>query len=184
MSIVKKRTQRNQRGGALLELASIAWILPVAAMLVLNATLVGFAAWVNDSACRDVARAAAQQPDADKAKKAAERALRTFATQSTYALSPALLTKSPNFKYETFPDENGKAQLEKGPYVKVTTCMEVRLCVPVLFANDGLKQHLVFNQSYTYPLLNPGDVTKGEPGAGYGSDTGSGLADSGDQLTM
>lgn len=175
----KKRRHkiRKTRGGALLELASIAWIIPIFAMLSLNAALVGFAAWTNDAACRDVARAAAQQPDAKTAKIAALKALKAFIMRSQFALSPVLLLKDPDFKYEVFPDDSGKPQLDQGPYVKVTTSMEVRLPVPILFANDGLSQKLLFNQSYTYPILSPGESSN----TGI-SDTAQ--AGSGSQLTL
>lgn len=151
---------RGTSGSALVELASIAWILPIASMLTLNAALVGFAAWINDSACRDVARAAADEPTSDRAFLAATNALKAFAVRNSYAATPELLKDDPDFQYEIFPDEDGNPQLEKGPYVKVTTSMNVKLPAPVLFAGNGLANELKFRQSYTYPLLCPRKIEK------------------------
>lgn len=154
---MKRKVARKRKGGALVELASIAWLFPVAIMLSLNAALAGFAAWINDAACRDLARSAAQQSTSTKAKAAAERAIKAFATQNNYCQAPRALLSSPDFVFETFPDQNGKPQLDKGPFVKVATEMEIRLPVPVLFANDGFDSKLKFKQSYTYPLMYPGE---------------------------
>lgn len=146
-----------------MELASIAWIMPIAAMISLNAALAGFAAWVNDAACRDVARAAAQQPTKERALVAAGRALKAFVTRNNYTTSPELLLDDSNFNFEIFADKDGKPQLEKAPYVKVTTKMDVRLAVPVLYASDGFTNKLEFKQSYSYPILSPGDSTSKSP---------------------
>lgn len=143
-----------------MELASIAWVLPIASMLTINAALVGFAAWMNDAACRDVARAAAEEPTSAKALLAANNALKAFAVKNNYADTPTLLQNDPDFQYEIFPDENGNPQLKKGPYVKVTTTMAVKLPAPVLFAKNGLSNQLKFRQSYTYPLLCPRKIEK------------------------
>lgn len=153
-----KRTEganRNKKGSALLELAAIAWVMPVAAVIAVNVGLLVFGAYINDAACRDAVRAASQQTNASDARAAALRAIKPFATASNVVSSPEILLTGDNFVFEPFLDDEGKPQTEKGPYVKVTSRLSAKLPCPVIFTVEGPTDKIEFKQSYIFPLLNP-----------------------------
>lgn len=158
------RKQRNENGSALIELSAVAWTMPLAAVIAVNVGLLVFGAWTNDAACREAVRAAAQQNNASDARAAALRATANFATSSgSIASSPQLLLTGNNFQFETFADSDGKPQIDKGPFVKVSTRLVAKLPAPLVFGQNGLSDKIIFTQSYTFPILNPDQVDKGIP---------------------
>lgn len=151
---------RNDRGSALIELAAVAWVMPVAAIIAVNVGLLVFGAYINDAACRDAVRAAAQQNNELDAKAAALRAIKQFATCSNVVSSPQVLLTGDNFVFEPFLDQDGKPQTEKGPFVKVSCRLAAKLPCPIIFTASGPSDTVEFKQSYTFPLLNPNQVAK------------------------
>lgn len=157
------KTVRKQKGSTLIELAAVAWVLPVAAVMAVNIGLLVFGAYVNDSACRDAVRAAAQQNNKEDSRIAAYRALKAFRTATVLVSSPQILLTGTNFEYEAFPDSEGRPQLEKGPYVKVTTFSNAKLPVPIVFGSTGFTNQIIFKQSYIFPILNPNQIATSKP---------------------
>lgn len=151
---------RKASGNTLIELAAVAWIMPLAAVMSVNVGVLVFGNWTNDAACRDAVRAAAQQNNKQDAQVAALNAVKPFATSSDNVSSPKISFTANDFEFETFADENGKPQMEKGPFVKVTTRLEAKLPAAIVYGDAGFTDKLVFKQSYTYPIINP-DQTKG-----------------------
>lgn len=157
------QARRNKSGTALLELVGISFIVIVMALISVNVGVLVFAAWLNDSACRDACRAAAQQGNSQDAQAAAVIACKQFATASGGVVGdPKVDFSASRFEYEIFPDDNGKPQMDKGPYVKVSTTLNSKLPAPVIISNVGFTDLLVFNQTYTFPLLEPDTEDKGD----------------------
>ncbi len=159
----KSRSRRPSNGTALLELVGIAFIVVVMALLSINLGVLVFAAWLNDSACRDACRAASQQGSSESAKAAAVIACKQFATSAGGVVGdPKVLLDSANFEYESYPDTDGKPTVSKGPYVRVTTSLNSKLPAPVILSNVGFTDLLVFRQTYTFPLLEPDATDTGD----------------------
>lgn len=144
-------------GMSLFELVGLGFVLILVTLMALNVGLLLFAAWLNDNACREATRAAAQQDSVEAAREAARLACQNFVTSAGSIInSPEVLLDKDHFEYETFPDEDGKPQLDKGPFVKVSTRLESRLPAPILFTASGLSNKISFAQTYTFPLIEPG----------------------------
>lgn len=150
-----KFRQQRKASGSVLELVGTMFTLALAAIIAVNIGVLLFAAWRNDSTCRDACRAASQRPDAANAMKAAILVTKQFETQGGAFGNPILVVGPNTFQYETFPDADGKPQMNLGPYCRITTRMDTKLLAPVIF--DGVKftDSITFSQSYAFPLLNP-----------------------------
>lgn len=160
---VNSRKSRTQTGSAFIELAAIGFILPVVAIMVVNVGVLMFAAGVNDAACRNAARAAAQQTNPEDAKVAAASAAKQFATGGGIFGNPLVLQTKDMFEFETFPDKDGVPQVEKGPYVRVSTRLNTQLPAPIIFNGTGFTGLITFKQSYVFPIANPDQTLKSTP---------------------
>lgn len=155
--------KRKHTGTALFELVGISFIVVTMALISVNIGVLIFAAWLNDSACRDSCRAAAQQGNAEDAKSAAIIACKQFATAAGGVVGDPKVELDPaNFTFEIYPDEDGKPQMDKGPYVRVTTSLVSKLPAPIILSDVGFTDLLVFKQTYTFPLLEPDTEDNGE----------------------
>lgn len=163
ISRTRGRGIRRKTGSAFIELACMGFILPVLAVISANVGLLVFAAWTNDAACRDAARCAAEQGNKSDAVVAAACAAKRYATAGGILGNPKVLTEDNGFTYEPFYDKAGVPQLEKGPYVTVTTRMNAVLPLPMFVSDKGLTRFIVFKQSYTFPLMNPNQQDKSTP---------------------
>jgi hypothetical protein len=148
------RRNRRESGSSFVELAAMSSVMVVVALLSVNICVVLFGAWINDAACRDATRAAAQRIVRADAIAAALAAARTYATASGLLSRPEVLVDGANFQFETFRDAQGNPQPGKVPFVRVTTRMNVKLPAPVVFYGGKFTGDLTFNQSYIYPLFN------------------------------
>lgn len=149
------RGQRRKRGSSIIELGGMGFIISVMAVICVNVGILVFAAWMNDAACRDATRAASQQSSSENAQAAAILAAKQFGADTAIIGHPVVLLDAASFKYETFPDDEGKPQHDKGPRVSVTTRLNTRMPCPFIFNGTQFTDVLVFTQTYTYPLLNP-----------------------------
>ena len=107
---------RAKRGSGLIEAILAATILVPIALFLLDLTVMIIANSMNDTAAKNAARAAANQPKGDPAYKAAEKALATFQASS--------IVKSLAIKGFDYPAKGVGS-------VSVVTEMEVRLPVPL-----------------------------------------------------
>lgn len=153
---------RKQGASSFVELGAMGFIIPVMAVICVNIGVLVFAAWMNDSACRDACRAAAQQSNEENAKAAAILATKQFAADSSIIGHPIVLEDAQYFKFQTFPDADGRPQNALGPRVTVSTSLNTRLPCPIIFNGTKFTDLIVFRQSYTYPLLNPDYKDTGE----------------------
>ncbi len=107
--------KRGNRGSGLMESVMAAIILVPIALALLDLTVMVIANSMNDTAAKNAARAAANQPDGEAAHAAAELTLKTFQAST--------LVKSLKIKDFEYP---GKGQGS----ISLTTVMEVKLPVP------------------------------------------------------
>jgi hypothetical protein len=157
------RWLRRTQGSAFVELAATAWMFVVFAYIAVDIGILVWGAWINDTACREAARAASQQNNDNDAKVAAARAVAAFATASNLVTSPKCWFTAGNWEFEPRLDANGTPQIKLGPYVKCTTRLDMTLPVPIVFGETGFTKYLIFKQSYCFPILNPSQLYKGAP---------------------
>ena len=168
-----KRSTRQEKGTALIELVMISFVVPLVALICVNIGVLAFAAWTNDTACKDAARAAAQQTNAKDAFAAAAITLQNYSnTASGIIGAPKLLGVRPAvsqvgtglFQYNIFPDpETGAPQIRKGPYVRISTEMKTTLPAPIAFNGVNFTNQVKFSTSYIYPVIAPEPEDNNEP---------------------
>ena len=113
---------------------------------------------VNDRACRDACRAAAQQTNAQDAKTAAQAILKSHKTDGVFLTQPTLKDGANQFIYQDF----GGDPLAGNPTVTVTTEIECHTPVPLTFigntfAHDGVtfsSEKMKFQKRYTFPIIS------------------------------
>jgi Flp pilus assembly protein TadG len=145
---------RNARGQSSMELALGAILMITLSALVMDMTLLNFAMCLNDSVCRDAARAAAQTNTQASALQAATAQLKLHATDGIFVSQPVLTsTSSPDFVYNDF---GGNPPANTSSYVTVSTSVTVKVPAPIVFfgakfyASNGT---LVMKRRYTYPII-------------------------------
>lgn len=168
-----KFTARQAKGTALIELVVIAFVFPLVALICVNIGILAFAAWTNDNACKDAARIAAQQTNAKDAFAAAAISLQNYSNNAGgVAGAPKLVGAKPAadqvttglFQYNIYPDPaTGAPQVNKGPYVKVTTELKTTLPAPIAFNGATFTNQVKFSTSYIYPIIAPEPQDNNEP---------------------
>ncbi|HEY9778248.1 MAG TPA: hypothetical protein V6C81_31085 [Planktothrix sp.] len=143
---------RSKRGIGCLELGLSSFLMVVCSALGLNMTLMVMGMSLNDSACRDAARAAAQQSTSALALKSAQAQLLVHATDGSFISQPSLSsTASPDFVYN---DYSGNPPTNASPYVTVSTIVAIRLPFPMLFFSQRVATNsLNFKRTYTFPII-------------------------------
>ncbi len=141
---------QHRIGQTMIELASIMVCMVPLMLLALDISLLTLAAAVNDHACRDAARAAAQTKDYTAGLSAARAIVSSYPSNSFILTKPTVLTNS--FVYEDF---GGNPPDNESPYVSVTTEMKVKIPAPIFFfgakfSKDG---YLKLNRSYLFPIV-------------------------------
>lgn len=147
---------RGKRGTGVIELACGSCFLIALVLLALDVSVMMLGFNLNDRACRDACRAAAQQQTAEAAQQAAQAVLKTHAVDGYYVTQPLLQTGGTNFVYQDF---GGNPTLGN-PTVTVTTQCTVRFPVPVSFfgqsfGSDGAggAGTMTFRKTYTFPIV-------------------------------
>lgn len=141
--------QRRFHGYGFMEVAFIGSIMTMLALFSLNIGLIALGSSLNDRACRDAARAAAQGTTANQALLLANAALRSHPADGFF-VTPSTL--SANFVYQ---DYGGSPPPDTSPYVTVTTTNQVRIPAPFLFTGQGFGTNgmLTFSSTYTFPIV-------------------------------
>jgi len=146
------RAQRRSRSGSLiLELTACTFLFTFFAIMAVHVGVMIFGAFVNDRACRDAARAAAQGKTLAQATQLASAVLVAHQQANSFLTSPALQTP---IVYQDFGGTPPNAQTS--PYVQVTTTTTATLpFIPInfltaVFNND---KTAVFSQTYTFPIV-------------------------------
>ncbi len=150
----KLRLSNNRRssGFSFIEVAVSSFLVMVLAVVSINISILVFACAVNDKACRDAVRAAAQQPTAAKAQNFALASIKNHKTDGFF-ISQVQLT---NFNYNDFggaPPPAGQC-----PLVQVTTSVDVTLPAPLIFMGATLTNRMRFSQIYTSPIIKTKNV--------------------------
>jgi hypothetical protein len=117
------------------------------AVFTADIALLIFACSVNDKACRDVVRAAAQQPTAAQALLFAQAAVKSVPTDGIF-ISPIQLVGGVNYN-----DFGGNPPAGMCPFVQVTTQINVTLPAPIYFFGASFTNHVSFSQIYTSPII-------------------------------
>ncbi len=156
---------RRQRGSSIVELGAIAFIMPVVMLICVNVGVMVFAAYLNDSACRDAARAAAERSSASDAYQVANIVVKNHSATCGGLISslillgaaPGPLTSSTggDFEFNNFSDPvTGQSLIDEAPYVKVTTQLLASLPAPIVFDGTSFTNQVKFRQSYTFPIIS------------------------------
>jgi hypothetical protein len=137
----------DSSGFSFIEVAISSFLVMTLAVVAINISILVFACSVNDKACRDAVRAAAQQPTAAKAQNFAMASVKNHQTDGFF-ISPVQLT---SFNYNDFggsPPPSGQC-----PMVQVTTSVDVTLPAPLLFFGATMTNKMKFSQIYTSPII-------------------------------
>lgn len=148
---MKKRSNsiRNSAASVLVEMACSSIFIVIFGICGVYLALLITCAQINDTACRDAARAAAETQDSTQARGAAETILTSFATSSTMMTPPTL-------KNLVYQDYGGNPPAETTPFVSVTTVSDAKLpFAPMqLFGGELGGEQYTFTQTYTFPIVN------------------------------
>jgi len=145
--------KRNRKGGAFIEISISLSLMIVLAALGADITLMTFAMFLNDKACRDAARSAAQQTTSAGALQAAQVQLKVHATDGNFVSQPVLVSQSsPDFVYN---DYGGNPPANESSYVTVTTAVNIKLPAPIFFWDQTFMPSgtMQFIRRYTYPIV-------------------------------
>lgn len=144
------RILRLSRGSNIIELAMLSVLFSIFAIFGLNVGFVIMGSQMNDAACRDAARAAAQGNNLANALNLAQASLRGHTPDGYFVSQPTLDTAS--FVYEDF---GGATPPDTSPYVTVTTTCRVRIPAPIFFsgANVNTDGTMSFRKTYTFPIV-------------------------------
>jgi Flp pilus assembly protein TadG len=140
----------KERGSSIIELASILCLLTVVALLCADIGMIALASSLNDQACRDAARAAAQGSNMDEALKMATASVKSHEADGYFITSPTI--PEGGLVYE---DYGGRPPQDESPYVEVTTTSTVRVPAPIIFfgAKFGDGGTINFSRKYTFPIV-------------------------------
>lgn len=154
--------RRSEEGSSFIEVGIASVAMAVIVFLAMDAYVWMQAFMLNDIACRDACRAAAQAssttstPAAYKtaAQNAAIAELQLHSVTRPYIGNPTFVAGG--YVWQDFGASNGNAMpaQPQTPYVRVQTSMNVNLPIP-LNAFGGLQaKPLVFQRSYSMPIVN------------------------------
>ncbi|CAN5462157.1 hypothetical protein BH10CYA1_BH10CYA1_46550 [soil metagenome] len=117
-----------------------------------NAAVIILACNINDAACRDATRAAAQTTSATQALMAAQTQLTIHSTGSSFVTQPELSSSSaPDFVYN---DYGGSPPPDTSSYVAVTTSVNISIPAPIMFFGTSLGSGPIFyRKRYVFPIV-------------------------------
>ena len=150
----KNRTKevRAQRGDLVIELTVGCFFLMIFACIAVHVGLLIFGAFMNDTACRDAARAAAQGSTQAQATSLAQAVLVSHKqSANTFVASPVLQTP---IVYQDYGGNPPNAQTS--PFIQLTTTTQVTLPIRFfsflsdMFVSD---KNLTFTATYTFPIV-------------------------------
>ncbi len=145
--------RKRKQGSAVIEIVITLSLMIVLAALGADLSLITYAMFLNDQACRDATRAAAQQSSSATALQAAQVQIKVHATDGFFVSQPQLVSQSsPNFVYN---DYAGNVPANQSPYVTVTTSVNIKLPAPIFFWGNNFMPNgsMKFVRQYTYPII-------------------------------
>lgn len=138
--------RRKAAGFSFAEVASTSFLIVLLAVFIVSICLLVFACSVNDQACRDAVRAAAQQLNASTATTFAQASVTNHKTDGFFIGKIQLASV-------TYNDFGGNPPTGQCPYVQVTTSVNVTLPVPLYFFGASFTNQFTFSQTYTSPII-------------------------------
>jgi hypothetical protein len=138
---------RNQKGSGLAEMAVASLILIGMALFALDIGTAMMCFNVNDRACRDAARAAAQGSDANEAKNLAKQIIKSYPQFGMLARNITVVGVN-------YVDFNGTPPSGQSPFVSVTTKMDCNTIAPLsVFGVEAIKAKFPVTKTYTFPIV-------------------------------
>lgn len=138
--------QRKSAGTLAIELAISVSVFGLLAFFFAMSCVVANAARVNDTVCRDAARAAAQESNKQDARSAARSVVQTYDGVHLVAIA-----------YENKGNDPSAA-----PYVQVTTSTDVKSPF-ALWMHTGMQgNRITFTQTYAFPIVNLARVDRAD----------------------
>jgi|SRR5271156_1143351 hypothetical protein len=144
---MQRSVARARRGFSFAEMAASAFLIILLAVFCVDITMLIFACSVNDKACRDVVRVAAQQSTGSAALQFAQASVKNHQTDGFF-ISPIALVGGVNYQ-----DFGGNPPVGQTPYVQATTQVKVTLPAPLLFFGATFTNKFNFTQTYTSPIV-------------------------------
>lgn len=140
------RRERSAKGTLAIELAATSVFLLGFTLISVDIGMLLFGASINDRACRDACRAAAQARNATQATLQANAVLARHRT-SGFVTAPTLQSL-------TFNDFGGNPPANQSPFVTVvTTCTSTLPFAPPQLLGNLVNNSLTYRQSYTFPIV-------------------------------
>lgn len=138
---------RSTKGSGLAEIAVAALILVTIAIFAMDIGGAMVCYGVNDRACRDAARAAAQASTEGDAQQMAKQILQSYA-MNTPLISP------PTLKSLVYQDFGGNPPAGKSPTVTVTTSANAHPVAPIsLVGKEIVGKDFIVQKTYTFPIV-------------------------------
>ncbi len=156
------KQNRNEKGSSFIEVGIASVAMAVIVFLAIDAYIWMQAFMLNDLACRDACRAAAQSQGTAStvasyktaAQNAAIRELTLHSVTRPYIGNPTFV--GTGFLWQDFGASAGGSMpaLPQTPYVRVQSSMNVNLPVPLMMPGQMQNRPLVFQRSYSMPIVN------------------------------
>lgn len=144
-------TGRNGASGStLIELSMLSVLFVVMAVLSLDVGYVLMGSEMNDRACRDAARAAAQGDSYATALQLAQVAVVAHAGDGVFVSNPTV--DSGAFSYQDF---GGNPPPNTSPFVSVTTNTNIKIPAPIFFLGSAFGENgtMRFTKTYVFPIV-------------------------------
>jgi len=142
-----KVNRNNSRGSVAIEIAAGALVSIGLMALALNVCFGMLAYGVNDRACREAARAAAQQSTLASASSIAKFVVNGFNQNNSY-MNKIQVTRV------VFTDFNGLPPEDQSPFVSVTTSSSVSTPAPIAFFGQKVfGESIPVQKTYTFPIV-------------------------------
>lgn len=143
-------TNKRPGGHTLIELSMLAVLFVVMSVLSLDVGYVIMGSQLNDRACRDAARAAAEADNYAGALDLAQTAVIAHRGDGYFVSSPTV--EASDFVYQDF---SGSPPPNTSPYVSVTTSCNIRIPAPIFFlgAEFGSSGTMNFRKTYVFPIV-------------------------------
>lgn len=147
---ITRNPKRGSRAHSLVEVSLLSVLFVVIAILCLDVGYVMMASQLNDRACRDAARAAAEADNYLSSLQMAQAAVIPHKGDGYWVTNPKVATSK--FVYQDF---SGSPPTNVSPYVTVTTDCDVRIPAPIFFLGASFKANgiMSFTKTYTFPIV-------------------------------
>ncbi len=146
----KSRLRSRRQGHTLIEVSMLSILFVVIGVLCLDVGYLIMGSEMNDRACRDAARAAAEGDNYATALQLAQTAVVAHRGDGYFVSNPTVNTGS--FLYQDF---GGSPPPNTSPFVSVTTSCNIRMPAPIFFlgASFGGQGDMNFTKTYVFPIV-------------------------------